>query len=301
MADDKRKPVIVIKKIYESPAGAHGGAWKVAFADFMTAMMCFFLVMWLMAQTDDVKKQVASYFTGPSVLEQNFKSYGAELTLEKLFMDIINEPLKTLQTVMEPADLTPDLLSMGSRKVVLQFIANEMGKVATNVKVEQDRVIMEIPDVDLFESGTARPSLEFTDIMTKLSVVTRGLENSDIDVESQLYNESVPTAVRKDAISVAQERADLVAANISTTLQHDTVKTSTKVHVTEFGQVIHGERPRGKLIITLKQRAMTADGRKPRPLQDMFGGKQSDMTVYDDFVRRMSDAKKAAKKSHRKE
>jgi chemotaxis protein MotB len=300
MADDKKKPVIVIKKIYESPAGAHGGAWKVAFADFMTAMMCFFLVMWLMAQTDDVKKQVASYFTGPSVLEQNFKSYGAELTLEKLFMDIVNEPLKTLQTIMEPADLTPDLLSMGSRKVVLQFIANEMGKVATNVKVEQDRVILEIPDVDLFEPGTARPSLEFTDIMTKMAAITRGLEDSDIIVESQLYNESVATANRKDAISIAQERADIVSAKIGTTLQHDTVKTSTKVRVTEFAQPFKGERPRGKLIITMKQRAQLADGRKPRPLQDMFGGKQTDMTVYDDFVRRMSDAKKSAKKSNSK-
>ena len=58
MADDKKKPVIVIKKIYESPAGAHGGAWKVAFADFMTAMMCFFLVMWLLNQTEEVKKQL---------------------------------------------------------------------------------------------------------------------------------------------------------------------------------------------------------------------------------------------------
>ena len=44
---EKKGSTIVIKKITIVAGGGHGGAWKVAFADFMTAMMCFFLVMWL--------------------------------------------------------------------------------------------------------------------------------------------------------------------------------------------------------------------------------------------------------------
>lgn len=44
---------------------AGGGAWKVAYADFVTAMMAFFLVMWLCAQNQDVKKSVANYFSDP--------------------------------------------------------------------------------------------------------------------------------------------------------------------------------------------------------------------------------------------
>ncbi|MHB0959582.1 MAG: OmpA/MotB family protein [Pirellulaceae bacterium] len=46
-------------------AGKGGGAWKVAYADFVTAMMAFFMVMWLISQGDDVKEAVASYFTDP--------------------------------------------------------------------------------------------------------------------------------------------------------------------------------------------------------------------------------------------
>ena len=44
---------------------AGGGAWKVAYADFVTAMMAFFLVMWITSQSDDVKKAIGGYFQDP--------------------------------------------------------------------------------------------------------------------------------------------------------------------------------------------------------------------------------------------
>jgi len=51
---DSKQPII-IKRKKAGHAGAHGGAWKVAYADFVTAMMCFFLVMWLMGSDEKVK------------------------------------------------------------------------------------------------------------------------------------------------------------------------------------------------------------------------------------------------------
>ena len=50
-------------------AGHGGGAWKVAYADFVTAMMAFFMVMWLVSQNEDVKKEVAQYFRDPFAIE----------------------------------------------------------------------------------------------------------------------------------------------------------------------------------------------------------------------------------------
>ena len=94
----EKEPMIVIKKVTVNEAGHHGGAWKVAFADFMTALMAFFLVMWLVSQSEEVKKNVADYFSTPSIIEYNFSNYGVELTLEKLFLDLVNEPLKFFQT-----------------------------------------------------------------------------------------------------------------------------------------------------------------------------------------------------------
>ena len=114
----EKKQTIVIKKIIVSGGGHHGGSWKVALADFMTALMAFFLVMWLVGQSEETKKAVSDYFSTPSVIEYNFQNFGAELTLEKLFLDILNEPLKAFQSFMEPADKTPNLLEMGSAKVV---------------------------------------------------------------------------------------------------------------------------------------------------------------------------------------
>lgn len=65
MSDDQNQQPIIIKKIKKGHGGHHGGAWKVAFADFMTAMMAFFLVMWLVGQDDAVKQSVAGYFRDP--------------------------------------------------------------------------------------------------------------------------------------------------------------------------------------------------------------------------------------------
>lgn len=60
---DKEKRPIVIKKVFKVAGGHHGGAWKVAYADFVTAMMAFFLLLWLLgATTDDQRKGIADYF-----------------------------------------------------------------------------------------------------------------------------------------------------------------------------------------------------------------------------------------------
>ncbi len=58
-------PIIVIKKV-KGHAGHHGGAWKVAYADFVTAMMALFMVLWLLASSEEVKQAVGGYFQDPT-------------------------------------------------------------------------------------------------------------------------------------------------------------------------------------------------------------------------------------------
>ncbi len=57
---------IIIKKKGGHHGGHHGGAWKVAYADFVTAMMAFFMVMWLMGSDDGVKQAISKYFNNPT-------------------------------------------------------------------------------------------------------------------------------------------------------------------------------------------------------------------------------------------
>ena len=65
----KNAAVVIIKKKKGHGHGHHGGAWKVAYADFVTAMMAFFLVLWIVGQSKAVKAGVAGYFREPGVLE----------------------------------------------------------------------------------------------------------------------------------------------------------------------------------------------------------------------------------------
>ncbi len=70
-------PIIVKKVIAEAHGAHHGGAWKIAYADFVTAMMAFFLLLWLLGATDeDQRKGLADYFT-PTLIEYKQNSAGS--------------------------------------------------------------------------------------------------------------------------------------------------------------------------------------------------------------------------------
>lgn len=64
--------VIIIRKKKVDHGGTHGGAWKVAYADFVTAMMALFIVLWLLSSSEQVQKAVGGYFTDP-------KGHGKEI------------------------------------------------------------------------------------------------------------------------------------------------------------------------------------------------------------------------------
>ncbi|MCB2077248.1 MAG: OmpA family protein [Novosphingobium sp.] len=70
-------PPVIVKKITIVDGGHHGGAWKVAYADFVTAMMAFFLLLWLLgATTEKQRKGLADYFT-PTLVKLKQESAGA--------------------------------------------------------------------------------------------------------------------------------------------------------------------------------------------------------------------------------
>ncbi|MDP1597466.1 MAG: flagellar motor protein MotB [Methylotenera sp.] len=84
MAEELHRPIIV-KKIKKSGGGHHGGAWKIAYADFVTAMMAFFLLMWLLGSTSKAQKEgISDYFKTPlRVALMGGTSVGASDTLIK--------------------------------------------------------------------------------------------------------------------------------------------------------------------------------------------------------------------------
>ncbi|UCI21219.1 MotB family protein [Mesorhizobium sp. B2-1-8] len=79
-ADHGRHEIIIVRRGHDDhDEGHHGGVWKIAFADFMTAMMCFFLVMWLInAANEQTKAAVASYFNPVKLVDRNSSRKGLE-------------------------------------------------------------------------------------------------------------------------------------------------------------------------------------------------------------------------------
>ncbi len=93
-------PPIIVKKVTVVQAdGHHGGAWKVAYADFVTAMMAFFLLLWLLgATTEDQRKGLADFFT-PTLVKTKEKSAGSDGLLGGASLtDVDNYPHRTGQT-----------------------------------------------------------------------------------------------------------------------------------------------------------------------------------------------------------
>ncbi|MEW6283572.1 MAG: flagellar motor protein MotB, partial [Candidatus Eremiobacterota bacterium] len=64
---------IIVKKVVRGGHGHHGGSWKVAYADFVTAMMALFIVLWVLAQNEKTRNAVAMYFTDPSMTPEQIK------------------------------------------------------------------------------------------------------------------------------------------------------------------------------------------------------------------------------------
>lgn len=91
-------PTIIIIKKKAHHEGHHGGAWKVAYADFVTAMMALFIVLWLMSASQDVQKAVAGYFRDPKGIGPQTGSslggIGESLTITKSNMNLLKDKLE---------------------------------------------------------------------------------------------------------------------------------------------------------------------------------------------------------------
>ena len=95
---ENKRPVIILKKA-AGHGGHHGGAWKVAYADFVTAMMALFIVLWLMNSSKQVQEAVGGYFKDPTGTSKkvgsNMRGAGENFTLTRDNMPKLKEQLQS--------------------------------------------------------------------------------------------------------------------------------------------------------------------------------------------------------------
>lgn len=100
MSAGNTQPIIIIKKKGKGHGGHHGGAWKVAYADFVTAMMALFIVLWLMTSSAKVRKAISAYFRDPSGTGQ---LSGSAQAGSGEAMTITRDKMETLKQDLEQA------------------------------------------------------------------------------------------------------------------------------------------------------------------------------------------------------
>jgi chemotaxis protein MotB len=140
----KQQPIIVIKKKV-GHGGHHGGAWKVAYADFVTAMMSLFIVLWLMGSSEKVKKAVAGYFNDPkgtgSMLGTTMTGTGEAITVQA------NDQMQKLKEKLEAEIKAKKELDKLSKQIEITITAE-------GLRIE----LIEDKNGTFYQSGSARIS-----------------------------------------------------------------------------------------------------------------------------------------------
>ncbi len=282
----KEKSITVIKKITINGGGHHGGAWKVAFADFMTAMMAFFLCMWLLSISPEARQSISDYFSTPSVIEYQFRNFGVELTLEKLFADLLNEPLDTVAKLLEPMDKTPNVFEFQDDKLALSYIADAVGKDADKLEVNHSEINFVIPDNKLFLPGTSEVTSDFINIMNRIKKVVSGLDSSKIHITSELYLEGVADSDPTMASNVATARLDLIQMKVKSSLEHETTTVDGEIDVKAKDPKAAPSPVTGFIrfnIQRLKDAKSSQSEKKEVPKESNFDRSEQNRDLYDEL------------------
>ena len=101
---DKR-PIIIVKKKAHGHGGHHGGAWKVAYADFVTAMMAFFMVMWIIGMDQNVRNSIEGYFSNPVGYKKGYNGGSSPLSSGSSPAMVKTTPVNLLSRKDEEEDL----------------------------------------------------------------------------------------------------------------------------------------------------------------------------------------------------
>jgi chemotaxis protein MotB len=199
--DSKKLQPIIIKRVKKGGHAAHGGAWKIAYADFVTAMMAFFLLMWLLGSTaEGDKKGIADYFNSPlkiSLLGGGSGSGDSSSVLKGGGTDLsrtdgqvkkgdIDAKRKTLQLKALKADQRrAEVARLESLKKRVEDViaANpKLEALKSQIRLEMTRDGLRIQIVDeqnrpMFDSGSAVVKSYMRDLLREIGAVLAEVPN----------------------------------------------------------------------------------------------------------------------------
>jgi chemotaxis protein MotB len=177
---DNLAPIYIIKKKVNH-AGHHGGAWKVAYADFVTAMMALFIVLWLLNSSEQVRKAVSAYFLDPSGTGSHS---GSASTGTGETVSVNKDNMTQLKDKLEQA-----LKKSPEFEALKDYI--QMSVTGEGLRVE----MMESEKGMFFESGSGRPSATGHELILRLCAELKKLPN-DLMIEG--HTDSKPFSIDRE-------------------------------------------------------------------------------------------------------
>jgi chemotaxis protein MotB len=185
-------PIIIIKK-NKRHVGNHGGAWKVAYADFVTAMMALFIVLWLMNASRQVQEAVGGYFRDPlgtaKRVGSNKNGGDAYVALKKEDMSHLKDDLLRSIHHLDPLDKLKNQI--------------EITVTPEGLRIE----LMESAKGTFFESGSPEPTPALRDLLKVLSIELGKLPNK-ISIEGHTDSMVYTSARNYDNWDLSADRAN---------------------------------------------------------------------------------------------
>jgi chemotaxis protein MotB len=218
---DKR-PIIIVKKKGHGHGGHHGGAWKVAYADFVTAMMAFFMVMWIIGMDQNVRNSIEGYFSNPVGYKKGYNAGRSPLSSGSSPAMARTTPVSLLSRQEEEKDLE-------KKGEEIKGKLKEAGLTAIGDRIEiiktSDGLRIELAEVGNGQEFFALASASMTETMRKTLEIIAGelspLRNpiileghTDAAQYAGLYSNWELSADRANAARRAMEAAGLNGARV---------------------------------------------------------------------------------------
>jgi len=244
------QPIIIVKK--KAPhAGHHGGAWKVAYADFVTAMMALFIVLWLLNASKQVQEAVGGYFKDP---RGTAKTVGSNKNGTDEFVALKKEDMSKLKD-----DLLRSIRHLDPQDKLKNQI--EITVTPEGLRIE----LMESAKGTFFELGSAKPTPALRDLLQALSQELGQLPNN-ISIEGHTDSMMYSAARTYDNWDLSTDRAN----EARRLMQAEGIRPEQISQVRGFADrrlrlPLHPEDPSNRRISLIVQYMVQNDAEVPLP------------------------------------
>lgn len=194
-ARNKDRKIVVVRKKTRHGHGSHGGSWKVAYADFVTALMAFFLVMWIVTMDSNVKELIEGYFSNPIGFK---KAFGSGQNILAVGNTPVDAEIRRIHLVsrevqrMRFEDIRTEILE----RLAAIYSAIDL-RAQVEIAVTDEGLRIELIDADegvtFFNRGSDRPLPVAEQVF---AAIARSLERIDADVMIEGHTDAAQYGTR---------------------------------------------------------------------------------------------------------